>query len=225
MKTNMNHLRLTAIAAVLLAPGAALAQVDADCTGSNPGTVNCTGPTFANGITHTTNGGDLTVNSANGVTSYGTGGFFTTGVGSNNVTMTKGTGNLLTTAAGTSAPIVIGASSESGDISITTTGTVAGRAATAQYGISAVSTGGGDIASNGGRGQWLSRGQLQTPATGNGHPPTGAKGAIGDFQHGGGLAALELGAGHEANHLVHHLGIVSGGDDIGDGFVALDDAL
>ncbi len=148
--TTVGGFTLTAIAAtLLLTVQPARAQVDADCTGSNPGSVNCAGPTFANGITHATNGGNLTVNSANGVTSYGTGGFVTTATGSDSITMTKGTGNLSNNATtGTRAPVVVGATAEAGDISITTgTGTVQGAAAFVQYGVRAL-TGTGDIALN-----------------------------------------------------------------------------
>ncbi len=148
-KLEQRSFTLTAIAAALLFAVPSYAQVDPDCTGSNPGVVDCAGPTFANGITHTTNGGDLTVNSADGVTSYGTGGFITTATGDDNLTITKGTGNLSSNATtGTLAPVVIGATTEAGDISITTgTGTVQGAAASVQYGVRA-ETGAGDISMN-----------------------------------------------------------------------------
>ena len=142
---------LTAIAASLLLAQPLYAQVvDPDCTGTNPGIVNCTATTYANGITHTTNG-DLTVNSGNGVTSYGTGGFITTATGDADITMSKGTGTLSNNATtGTRAPVIMGAMTQSGDIVINAAGTV--RAANvsasftgAQYGINAESTGGGNI--------------------------------------------------------------------------------
>jgi hypothetical protein len=132
----------------------AQAQVQAGCTGSNPGTVNCPGSAdggasnvYATGIIHNNTAGDITVNSGNGITSYGTGGFVTTATGAHSITMTKGTGNLATAAAtGTSAPVVIGATSVDGDISISTAaGNVAGVATAVQYGIRAQSTGGGDV--------------------------------------------------------------------------------
>mgnify|MGYP000474613062 CR=1 FL=1 len=148
MRTNMNEkcgLTLTAIAAVLMAVPA-FAQVDPDCTGSNPGTVTCAATTYADGITHTVTGGDLTVN-VGGATSFGTGGFVTTATGDSSVTMTKGNGsNMATNASGTAASTVIGATTENGDISITTgTGNVAGVNTAVQYGIRAVSSGSGDI--------------------------------------------------------------------------------
>lgn len=154
MEFTMNtHIRLI-LAALLSSFGLpAQAQVQAGCTGSNPGVVNCPGTAdggpsnvYSTGILHSATTGDLTVNSGNGITSYGTGGFVTTATGSHGIMMTKGTGNLATAVAtGTNAPVVIGATSENGDISVTTAGSVAGVAATVQYGIRAQSTGFGDI--------------------------------------------------------------------------------
>ena len=122
------------------------AQVDPDCTGSNPGTVTCTGTTFVNGVTHVVTDGSLTVNVGENTTSFGTGGFNTTATGDSHVTMTKGNSpNMLTTAAGTSSSAIVGASTQDGDISITTgTGNIAGTAAVL-YGIRARSSGPGDI--------------------------------------------------------------------------------
>ncbi len=145
-----NRMMLSAmtVAVAMLYTPHALAQVDADCTGSNPGTVTCTGVTaYANGVTHNATAGHLTVNVGENVTSFGSGGFNTTATGSNSVTMTKGNSpNMVTTAAGTSATTVIGASTENGDISITTgTGTVQGVATAVQYGVRAQSSGSGDI--------------------------------------------------------------------------------
>ncbi len=146
-----NRMMLSAMTAAvaMLYTAQASAQVDADCTGNNPGTVTCTGvTTYANGVTHNATAGNLTVNVGENVTSFGSGGFNTTATGSNSVTMTKGnSGNMLTPAAtGTTATTVIGASTENGDVSITTgTGTVQGVATTAQYGIRAHSSGSGDI--------------------------------------------------------------------------------
>lgn len=139
---------MTAAVAMLYTPHAS-AQVDADCTGSNPGTVTCTGvTTYANGVTHNATAGNLTVNVGENVTSFGSGGFNTTATGSNSVTMTKGnSGNMLTPlATGTTAATVIGASTDNGNISITTgTGTVQGVVTAVQYGIRAQSSGSGDI--------------------------------------------------------------------------------
>ncbi len=150
-------LQRTAMAVVLLASMPAAAQVQAGCTGSNPGTVICPGPndttpgpagpaTYAAGIVHQANGGNLTVRSGDGITSYGTGGFVTTATGANNLTIIKGPGNLSNNAtAGTRAPVVIGATTGAGDINIMTEGTVQGAAAFVQHGIRAQSTAGGDI--------------------------------------------------------------------------------
>ena len=133
---------------------AAQAQVQAGCSGSNPGVVDCPGVAnggasnvYSGGILHSATMGDITVNSGDGITGYGTGGFVTTATGDHNITMTKGVGNLATgLATGTNAPIVIGATSENGSIDITTgLGTVQGVASVAQYGIFAASTGVGDI--------------------------------------------------------------------------------
>jgi hypothetical protein len=139
---------LTAMAAALLLMAQPVgAQVDPDCTGSNPGMVTCTGTTFADGVTHTATGGDLTVNVEGGVTSFGTGGFNTTATGDNSITMVKGDGpNMLTNASGTTASAIIGATTENGDITITTgTGHVQGVAASTEYGIRAVSSGTGNV--------------------------------------------------------------------------------
>ncbi len=137
---------LTTIAAVLVLMSLpSHAQVDADCTGSNPGTVTCTGDTFADGVTHTVTSGDLTVNVGDNTTSFGTGGFNTTATGGSNVTMTKGNSANMTTT-GTSSSVIIGATTESGDISITTgTGNIVGVATSVEYGIRAQSSGAGDI--------------------------------------------------------------------------------
>jgi hypothetical protein len=142
-KLEQRSLAFAAVAAMWLLAAPLRAQVDPDCAGGNPGTVDCTATTYADGITHAANGGDLTVNSANGVTSYGTGGFITSAMGDNSLTITKGTGNLSNNATtGTRAPVVIGATTVNGDISVTTQGTVQGAAAFVQYGVLAETLGG-----------------------------------------------------------------------------------
>lgn len=144
--------------ALLLAMPAAHAQVDPDCTGTNPGTVSCNGPLdtpagpaiYADGVTHNATTGDLTVNVGNGVTSFGTGGFATTATGDNNITMTKGSGSMVTAVAtGTRSPAVISAITQDGDIHVTAAGSgvgnIQGVGTLSQYGVYAQSTGLGNI--------------------------------------------------------------------------------
>ena len=166
---------------ITLAVQPAMAQVDPDCTGNNPGTVTCTGVAiYADGVTHSATTGDLTVNVGDGVTSFGTGGFTTTATGDHSITMTKGTSGamLATPTTGTRSPAVISALSEDGDISITTAlGLIQGAPLNSQYGILAQSTGLGDISLN-----------VNSVVTQNGAPPAVGIAAIEALSGGGDIS-------------------------------------